>query len=63
MNILMNAHVLWSYAGEVADGGLKDEIRALFSLVKPLHHHEGKITLTGSSLSINGDIDLSILLP
>ncbi len=62
MNILMNGHVLWSYADEVAQSGLKDEIRALFSLVKPLHHHEGEITLTNSSLIINGDVDLNIPL-
>jgi hypothetical protein len=58
----MNGHVLWSYADEVAESGLKDEIRALFSLLKPLHHHEGEITLTNSSLIINGDIDLNIPL-
>ena len=62
MNILMNGHVLWGYADEVAESGLKDEIRALFSLVKPLHHHEGEITLTNSSLIINGDVDLNIPL-
>lgn len=62
MNILMNGHVLWSYADEVAESGLKDEIRALFSLVKPLHHHEGEIALTNSSLIINGDVDLNIPL-
>jgi hypothetical protein len=58
----MNGHVLWSYADEVAESGLKDEIRALFSLVKPLHHHEGEIALTNSSLIINGDVDLNIPL-
>ncbi len=62
MNILMKGHVLWSYADEVAESGLRDEIRALFSLVKPLHHHEGEILLTDSSLIINGDINLNIPL-
>jgi hypothetical protein len=58
----MNGHVLWSYIDEVAESGLKDEIRALFSLIKPLHHHEGEIKLTYNDLIINGDISLSIPL-
>jgi hypothetical protein len=62
MNILMTSHVLWSYADEVAESGLRDEIRALISFVKPLHHHEGEIALTDSSLIINGDINLNIPL-
>ncbi|HEY4194888.1 MAG TPA: hypothetical protein VGM63_05100 [Mucilaginibacter sp.] len=62
MNILMNGHVLWSYADELAGSGLGEEISALFSMVKPLHHHEGEIALTDSSLIINGDIDLNIPL-
>ena len=62
MNKLMSGHVLWSYADEIAESGLKDEIRALFSFVKPLHHHEGEVLLTDTSLIINGDINLSIPL-
>jgi hypothetical protein len=62
MNILLSGHVLWSYADEVAESGLGDEVRALFSMVKPLHHHEGEIALTDTSLIINGDIDLDIPL-
>ncbi|MBS1523439.1 MAG: hypothetical protein JST50_20730 [Bacteroidetes bacterium] len=62
MNILMSGHVLWSYTDEVAEAGLEDEIRALFSFVKPLHYHEGEIILTDNSLIINGDIDLNIPL-
>ncbi|HEY9000317.1 MAG TPA: hypothetical protein VIM89_03110 [Mucilaginibacter sp.] len=62
MNILMCGHVLWSYTDEIAEAGLEDEIHALFSFVKPLHHHEGEIILTNNSLIINGDIDLNIPL-
>ena len=62
MNILMSGHALWSYADEIAESGLKDEIQALFSFAKPLHHHEGEVLLTDSSLIINGDINLSIPL-
>lgn len=62
MNILMSGHVLWSYEEEVAQSGLRDEISALFSLIKPLHYHEGEIALTDSDLIINGDISLNIPL-
>ena len=62
MNILMSGHVLWSYADEIAESGLKDEIRALFSFVKPLHHYEGEVLLTESCLIINGDVNLIIPL-
>jgi hypothetical protein len=62
MNILMSGHVLWSYADEIAESGLRDEIAALFSLIKPLHYHEGEIALTDTDLIINGDINLSIPL-
>ena len=62
MNILMSGHVLWSYADEVAESGLRDEIRALFSMLKPMHHHEGEIMLTDNSLIINGDSYLNIPL-
>ena len=58
----MKGHVLWSYENEIAESGLKEEISALFSFVKPLHHHEGEILLTDASLIINGDIDLNIPL-
>jgi len=58
----MCGHVLWSYTDEIAEAGLEDEIHALFSFVKPLHHHEGEIILTNNSLIINGDIDLNIPL-
>ena len=58
----MSGHVLWSYADDVAESGLREEISALFSMVKPLHHHEGEITLTDSDLIINGDIRLNIPL-
>ena len=58
----MNGHVLWSYADEIAQSGLKDEIRALFSFAKPIHHHEGEVLLTDNSLNISGDIDLNIPL-
>jgi hypothetical protein len=58
----MSGHVLWSYEDEVAKSGLRDEISALFSLIKPLHHHEGEIALTDTNLIINGDINLNIPL-
>ncbi|MDO3624561.1 hypothetical protein [Mucilaginibacter sp. BT774] len=60
MNILMTGQVMWSYPDEIAESGLKGEIRALFSFVKPLHHHEGEMLLTDSNLIINGDIELNI---
>ena len=62
MDILLSGHVLWSYADEIAGSGLKDEIRALFSFVKPLHHHEGEVLLTESYLIVNGDVNLNIPL-
>src|ERR1700710_508125 len=62
MNILMSGHVLGSYSDEVAESGLRNEISALFSLIKPLHHHEGEIALTDTNLIIKGDINLNIPL-
>ena len=61
MNILMSGHVLWSYEDEVAQSGLREEISALFSLIKPLHHHEGEIALTDTNLIINLNIPLGKL--
>lgn len=62
MNILMSGHLLWSFDHELERSGLGEEIGALFSFVKPLHHHEGEIMLTDADLIIKGDVDLIIPL-
>lgn len=62
MQILQIGKVLWSYDHEIAGCTLVNETGTLFSVTPPLHHREGEIILTTSTLTIDGYNYLNIPL-
>ena len=62
METYLTGNVLWSFDYELEQAGLTQEMLALFSLMPPIHRHEGQLSLTDVALIIEGDISKTIPL-
>ena len=62
MERYLTGTVLWSYDYELQQAGLTQEVAALFSLMPPIHHHAGQLSLTDHELIIEGDVSKVIPL-
>lgn len=54
-HLLLEGSVLWAYDYELANGNPQRKVAGLFSFIKPLYSHKGRIVLTDHQISIKGD--------